>query len=94
MTNMQKYAPPTLLMVPLYRSASLLQVGVGLTRMAAMPCRTRRRSALAVALSVAEAMESWFLPALDQDQSDMFTVHPVGVAQTCASTDTLSTTGY
>ena len=34
----------------------------------------------AVALSVAEAMEAGFLPALDEDQADMFTVHPVGVA--------------
>ena len=65
MTNMQKYAPPTLLIVTVPR----LQVGVGLTRMAATP--RRRRSA--VAPSVAEAMEAGFLPALDEDQSDMFT---------------------
>ena len=44
-------------------------MGVGLTRMAATP--RRRRSA--VAPSVAEAMEAGFLPALDEDQSDMFT---------------------
>ena len=44
-------------------------MGVGLTRMAATP--SRRRSA--VAPSVAEAMEAGFLPALDEDQSDMFT---------------------
>ena len=46
----------------------LLQLGVGLTRMAATPCW--RRSA--VALSVAEAMEAGFLPALDEDLADMF----------------------
>ena len=50
--------------------ASLLQVGVGLTRMAATP--RRRRSA--VAPSVVEAMEAGFLLALDEDQSDMFTL--------------------
>ena len=66
MTNRQKYAPPTLLIMP---QCSLLQVGMGLTWMAATPCR--RRSA--VASYVTEAMEAAFLPALDEDQSDMFT---------------------
>ena len=65
MTNMQKYAPPLCWWC---HCASLLQVGVGLTRMAATP--RRRRSA--VAPSVAEAMEAGFLPALDEDQADMF----------------------
>ena len=59
--------------------ASLLQVGVGLTRMAATP--SRRRSA--VAPSVAEAMEAGFLPALDEDQH-----------RTCACSNTLSITGF
>ena len=44
-------------------------MGVGMTRMAVTP--RRRRSA--VAPSVAEAIEAGFLPALDEDQSDMFT---------------------
>ena len=48
--------------------ASQLRVGVGLTRMAATP----RHSA--VAPSVVEAMEAGFLPALDEDQADMFTL--------------------
>ena len=51
-------------------------MGVGLTRMAATP---RRQGDLAggghfaVAPSVAEAMEAGCLPALDEDQADMFT---------------------
>ena len=44
-------------------------MGIGLTQMAAAP--RRRRSA--VAPSEAEAMEAGFLPALDKDQSAMFT---------------------
>ena len=47
--------------------AMVLQAGVGLTQMAAMP--HRRRSA--VAPSVAETMEAGFLPALDEDQANM-----------------------
>ena len=53
------------------------QVGVGLSRMAATPRQTDAgRGYSAVAPSVAEAMEALeagFLPALDEDQADMFT---------------------
>ena len=57
-------------------------MGVCLTRMDATPRRLRGCNASqvagaggysAVALSVAEAMEAGFLPALDEDQADMFT---------------------
>ena len=61
--------------------AMVLQAGVGLTQMAAMP--HRRRSA--VAPSVAETMEAGFLPALDEDQANM--LPPLD----CACTYTLRT---
>ena len=67
-------------------SASLLQVGVGLTLMVATP--SRRSSA--VAPSVAEAMEAGFLPPLDEDQAYMLLVP----RRSCACTDTLRTTVY
>ena len=51
-------------------SALQLQVGVGLVWMAVTP---RCGSYSALAPSVAEAMEAGFLPALDEDQADMFT---------------------
>ena len=63
MKNMQKYAPP------LADVALPLQVGVGLTRMAATP-RWRR---LFCSGTLCGRVEAGFLPALDEDQADMFT---------------------
>ena len=51
-------------------AASGPPVGVGLTRMASTLAGGGHS---AVAPSVAEAMEAGFLPALDEDQADMFT---------------------
>ena len=64
--------------------ASQLLVGVGLTRMAATP----RHSA--VAPSVDEAMEAGFLPALDEDQADMFTLVAVAPVPTRSRVRTTS----
>ena len=68
-TNMQKYAAPLCWWC---HGASLLQVGVGLTRMAATPRRLRPFCSCTLSgPSVAEAMEAGSLPALDEDQADM-----------------------
>ena len=52
---------------------NLLQVGVGLTRMAATP-RRRRLFCSGTLCARAEAMEAGFVPALDKDQAYMFTL--------------------
>ena len=56
-----------------------LQVGVGLTRMAVTPRQLLLFCSGTLPPSVAKAMETGFLPALDKDQAYMFTV-PVRVA--------------
>ena len=71
-------------------AASGPPVGVGLTRMASTLAGGGHS---AVAPSVAEAMEAGFLPALDEDQADMFTPLELRLPLACC-TDTLRTTGY
>ena len=63
MTNMQKYAPPTLLMVPQCLAAAS---GRGSD---SDGCDASQEAFCSGTL----CMEAGFLPALDEDQSDMFT---------------------
>ena len=75
MTNMQKYAPPTLLMVPC--RCKWAWVWLGWLRLLACWGYS------AVAPSVAEAMEAGSVPALDKHQAYLFTQsdsESVGVA--------------
>ena len=54
------------------------------------PCSGQESVSL---ISVAEAMAAGFLPALDEDQADMFTPLELRLPLACC-TDTLRTTGY
>ena len=60
--NMQKYA------LHFADGALPLQVGVGLTQMAATPC-WQRLFCSGTLCARAEAMEAGFVPALDKDQA-------------------------